>query len=78
MLGLRVFVAIVRKVSNATMENLEEAWTRLSLSEHEGEVFNFENQVCRKEYTLAVKFFMKLALNIKVVACTLKPLWRTK
>ena len=60
------------------MENLEEAWTRLSLSEHEGEVFNFENQVCRKEYTLAVKFFMKLALNIEVVACTLKPLWRTK
>ena len=60
------------------MENLEEAWTRLSLSEHEGEVFTFENQVCRKEYTLTAKFFTKRAININVVARTLKPLWRTK
>ncbi|XP_065624185.1 uncharacterized protein LOC136065223 [Quercus suber] len=60
------------------MENLEEAWTRLSLSEHEGEVFNFENQECRKEYTLAAKFFTKRALNIEAVARTLKPLRRMK
>ncbi|KAK9998699.1 hypothetical protein SO802_018302 [Lithocarpus litseifolius] len=60
------------------MENLEEPWTCLSLSEHEGEVFNFENLVCRKDYTLAAKFFMKRALNIEAVAHTLKPLWRTK
>ena len=51
---------------------------RLSLSEHEGEVFNFDNQACRKEYTLAAKFFTKRALNIEAVARTLKPLWRTK
>ena len=66
------------KVSNAAMENLKEAWTCSSLFEHEGEVFTFENQVCRKEYTLMAKFFTKHAININAVARTLKPLWRTK
>ena len=66
------------KVSNAAMENLKEAWTCLLLFEHEGEVFTFENQVCKKEYMLVVKFFTKRAINIDVVARTLKPLWRTK
>ena len=64
--------------SKSAMDSLAEAWTRLSLSKREGEVFNFENQVCRKEYTLAAKFFTKRALNIEVVAHILKPLWRTR
>ena len=73
-----VFTVVEMKVSNVAMENLEESWTCLSLSEYEGEVFTFENQECRKEYMLVVKFFMKRAINIDVVARTLKPLWRTK
>ena len=60
------------------MDTLADVWTWLSLSEQEGEVFNFENQGCRKECTLVAKFFTKRALNIEVVARTLKPLWHTK
>ncbi|KAK7838368.1 hypothetical protein CFP56_019941 [Quercus suber] len=47
------------------MDNLADAWTRLSLSEQEGKVFNFENQGCRKECTLVAKFFTKRALTLK-------------
>ncbi|XP_030959046.1 uncharacterized protein LOC115980996 [Quercus lobata] len=60
------------------MDNLAAEWNRLSLSEQEGEVFNFDNQKCRIACTLAAKFFTKRALNIDAVARTLKPLWRTK
>ena len=49
----------------------------MSLSEQEGKIFNFENQGCRKEFTLATKFFTKCALNIEAIARTLKPLWHT-
>lgn len=58
------------------MDNLADVWIRLSLSEQEGEVFNFENQGCRKK--CPAKFFTKCALDIEAFARTIKPLWRTK
>ena len=55
------------------MDNLVAAWNRLSLSEQEGEVFNFDNQKCKTECTFTAKFFTKRSFNIDAVVQTLKP-----
>ena len=50
----------------------------MSLSEQEGNTFDFENKNIKPGSMLAAKFFTKRALSIEVVAWTLRPLWKTK
>jgi len=60
------------------MDSLTREWNRLSLSEQEGDTFDFENQNIKLGSMLAAKFFTKRALSIEVVARTLRPLCKTK
>ena len=60
------------------MDSLTREWNRLSLSEQEGDTFDFENKNVKLGSMLAAKFFTKRALSIEVVARTLRPLWKTK
>ena len=60
------------------MDSLTRDWNRLSLSEQEGDMFDFENKRVKPGSMLAAKFFTKRALSIEVVARTLRPLWKTK
>ncbi|XP_075654881.1 uncharacterized protein LOC142625057 [Castanea sativa] len=60
------------------MDSLTKVWSRLSLSEQEGDTFDFENQDLKPRSMLVGKFFTKRTLSIEVVARTLRPLWKTK
>lgn len=60
------------------MDSLTREWNHLSLSEQEGDTFDFENQDLKPGSMLVAKFFTKQALSIEVVAWTLRPLWKTK
>ena len=60
------------------MESLTREWNRLTLSEQEGDTFDFENQNIKQGSMLVAKFFTKRALSIEVVARTIRPLWKTK
>ena len=60
------------------MDSLTKEWNRLSLSEQEGDTFDFGNQNLKPGSMLAAKFFTKRSLSIEVVARTLRPLWKTK
>ena len=60
------------------MDSLNREWNRLSLSEQEGDTFDFVNQNLKPGSMLAAKIFTKRALSIKVGSRTLRPLWKTK
>lgn len=58
------------------MVGLEELWSRFSLIKDEeggAEVAHQEEVIIHR---LAGKFFTKQVLNVDVVACTFKPLWK--
>ena len=61
-----------------SMDSLTKEWNRLSLSEQEGNMFDFDNKNIKPGSMLAVKFFTKRAISIEVVARTHRPLWKTK
>ena len=60
------------------MDSLTKEWNWLSLSDQEGDTFDFENQNLKPRSMLAAKFFTERALSIEVVARNLRPLWKTK
>ena len=61
-----------------SMDSLTKEWSRLSLSEQEGNMFDFDNKNIKPGSMLAARFFTKRALSVEVVARTFRPLWKTK
>lgn len=60
------------------MDSLTANWSRLSLSEEEGDKFNFQSVGAKQGCTLAAKVFTKRQLNVEAIIKTLRPLWRPK
>lgn len=60
------------------MEDLAQSWKRLTLSEREGSACNLTTEHNTNEHAIAVKFLMKRAINVEVIAQTFTPLWRAR
>lgn len=60
------------------MEDLTKSWTRLSLSEKEGEKLDLSKEKKTQGFVLAAKFYTRRSVNLEAVAKTFRPLWRTK
>ena len=60
------------------MEELTKDWKKMSLSSKEDNKFDLSKKKKTQTYTLAAKFFTRRSVNIKAVAKTFRPLWRTK
>ena len=60
------------------MEELTKDWKKLSLSSKEDNKFNLSKNKKTQTYTLAAKFLTRCSMNIKAVAKTFRPLWRTR
>ena len=60
------------------MEELAQSWKRLSLSEKEGLGCCLTEEENVHQFSIAVKFITKRAINIDSTARTFNPLWRAK
>lgn len=56
------------------MEDLANNWTKLSLSEKEGDKLDLKKNKKDQRFFLAAKFFSRRSLNVEAVAKTFKPL----
>ena len=61
-----------------SMEDLEQNWRKLSLSEREGPGCSLTKDDGVQAFSIAAKFFSKRALSIDVIAKTFTPLWRSR
>lgn len=59
------------------VEDLSKRWQKLSLTDTEGDKFDLSKVKQILEFVLAGKFFTQRAKNIKALAKTFKPLWKT-
>ena len=59
------------------MENLTKHWQTLSLNAREGDELVLDEELSTKNFTMAVKFLTKQALNVVAVTKTFSPLWRS-
>ena len=59
------------------MENLTKHWQSLSLNASEGDELGLDDEFSTKNFTMAVKFLTKQALNMEAVTKTFSPLWRS-
>ena len=59
------------------MDSLEAQWKKFSLSEVEGDTADLVSTTDSPKSFLAAKFFTRRVLNLKAVARTFTPLWRT-
>ena len=64
--------------SGNSMEDLEQNWRKLSLSEREGPGYSLTKDDGVHAFSIAAKFFTKRALSIDVIAKTFTPLWRSR
>ena len=60
------------------MEDIASRWKKLSLSDTKGKNVDLSKEKKRLEFVLAAKFLTRRSLNIKVVARTFRPIWRTR
>ena len=60
------------------MEDLANSWTKLSLSEKEGDKLDLKKNKKDQRFVLATKFFTCRSLNVEAVAKTFRSLWRTR
>ena len=59
------------------MEDLSKQWTRLSLSEGEGDRITIRKDRCSQKNIIVAKFLTRGLLNVDVVGRTVKPLCRS-
>ena len=64
--------------STNSMEDLEQNWRKLSLSEREGPGCSLTKDDGVPAFSIAAKFFTKRALSIDVITKTFTPLWRSR
>ncbi|XP_075633956.1 uncharacterized protein At4g02000-like [Castanea sativa] len=60
------------------MEEISKRWQKLSLTDTEGDKVDLSKEKRMPEFVLVGKFFTRKAINIKAVAKTFRPLWRTR
>uniref|UniRef100_A0A7N2R2G9 DUF4283 domain-containing protein n=1 Tax=Quercus lobata TaxID=97700 RepID=A0A7N2R2G9_QUELO len=60
------------------MEDLTKSWTKLSLSEKEGDKLDLSKRKKTQGFVLVAKFYTCRSVNLEAVAKTFRPLWRTK
>uniref|UniRef100_A0A7N2LI42 DUF4283 domain-containing protein n=1 Tax=Quercus lobata TaxID=97700 RepID=A0A7N2LI42_QUELO len=60
------------------MEEIENRWRKLSLSETEGRKVDLSKENKQTKAVLAAKFLTRRAVNIKAVTRTFQPIWRTR
>ena len=60
------------------MDNLAQRWQKLTLSVDEGNKVDLSLKKKAGEHVLAVKFLTHRNINMKAVARTFQPLWRTR
>ena len=63
---------------NSGMEDLENKWQRLSLTESEERKVDLTRNKKNLNFVLAAKFFMRRSINIEAVARTFCPIWHTR
>lgn len=59
------------------MEEIENRWRKLSLSDTEGRKVDLSKERKQTESVLAAKFLMRRVVNIEAVARTFQPIWHT-
>lgn len=60
------------------MDDLTKRWKELSLFEVEGNKVDLSKKRKTGEHVVATKFLTRRNINVEVVACTFRPLWRTR
>lgn len=60
------------------MEDLAKHWSSLSLSKREGLGLYLKSKQAVNEFSIVVRFLTKRPLNLKAIAITFTPLWRSK
>lgn len=60
------------------MEEIENRWRKLSLSDTEGRKVDLSKERKQTESVLAAKFLMRRVVNIEAVARTFQPIWHTR
>ena len=60
------------------MDDLTKAWSCLTLTDQEGDDLRLNEEEAAPEFTIAAKFFTKRVLNIKAIAKTFNPIWRSR
>ena len=60
------------------MDDLAQRWQKLSLSVNEGNKVDLTVKKKAGEHVLAAKFLTHRNVNLEAVACTFRPLWRTR
>ena len=60
------------------MDNLARRWQKLSLSVEEGNKVDLIAKKKAGEHVLAAKFLTHRNVNLKAMACTFRPRWRTR
>ncbi|KAL0008138.1 hypothetical protein SO802_009640 [Lithocarpus litseifolius] len=60
------------------MDELTNHCNGLSLSDREGPTFDLKEEMAMPEFIIAAKIFTRRALNMKAIASTFQPLWRSK
>ena len=59
-------------------EEISKRWQKLSLTDTKGDKFDLSKEKKIPKFVLAGKFFTRRAINIKALAKTFRPLWRTR
>lgn len=60
------------------MEDLAKHWSSLSLSKREGLGLCLKSKQAVNEFSIVVRFLTKRPLNLKAIAITFTPSWRSK
>ena len=60
------------------MDELAQKWKKLSLTDVEGRRIDLSKKKKIGSHVVAAKFLTRQNINIKAVACTFRPIWRTR
>ncbi|KAK9990738.1 hypothetical protein SO802_025723 [Lithocarpus litseifolius] len=60
------------------MEDITKSWTKLSLSEKEGDKLDLSKKKKSQGFVLAAKFYTRRSVNLEAIAKTFRTLWHTK